>query len=171
MACGCSKNKENAVNTVISNSTVSQPKSRERIESEIIAVAEAMDINLEQCYLCAKKHIGRAQQFFEEYHNGYPDHVKNLVDSFFDAESDIYKAFQLWQKTQSQLDMSAGELLGNNIGGRTLKQDHVSLAAEIREERLKFDQNPLYVPNFDDLKYRIHRLQHLVLNEELSKND
>lgn len=171
MACGCKKNKEAVVSEVAQNSVAAPTKSKEQVQSEIIAISEAMDIDLEQCYLCAKKHIGRAQQFFEEYHTGYPEHIKNLVDSLFDTETDVYKAFQLWQKTQSQMDMSAGELLGNKLGSRTLKQDHVSLAAKIREERLKFDKDPLYVPDFDNLKYRIHRLQHTVLNEELNKND
>lgn len=171
MACGCSKNKTGAVATVVENTVDTPTKPKEQIEAEVTAVAEALDIDLEQCYLCAKKHLGRAQQFFEEYHTGYPDHVKNLVDSIFSAESDIYKAFQLWQKTQSQMDMSAGEILGNKLGGRQLKQDHVELAAAIRKERLKFDQDPLYIPNFDQLKYRIHKLQHTVLNEELYNND
>lgn len=171
MACGCSKNKEKAVKTVVDNSVTAYTKDKEQITAEITAVAESLDIDLEQCYLCAKKHLGRAQQFFEEFHTGYPTHVKNLVDSVFSAESEVYKAFQLWQKTQSQMDMSAGELLGNKLGSRQLKQDHVELAAAIRKERLKFDQNPLYIPDFDSLKYQIHRLQHTVLNEELYANE
>lgn len=168
MACGC-RNKKQAAAVVAELPAVG--KSKEQLAAEVNAVAESFDIGLSQCYLCAKKHIGRARQFFEEYHNGYPDHIKNLVDTLFEAESDVYEAFQLWQSVQDQMDMSAGELLGNRRGGRSLKQDHIDLAALIRKERLKFDQNPLYVPNFAELKYKIHRLQHMVLNEELETNE
>lgn len=168
MACGCRKKKEA---TAVIATLPASGKSNEQIVAEVNAVAESFDIGLSQCYLCAKKHIGRARQFFEEYHNGYPDHIKNLVDTLFEAESDIYGAFQLWQSVQDQMDMAAGELLGNNKGGRSLKQDHIDLAVMIRKERLKFDQNPLYVPNFEELKYKIHRLQHTVLKEELETNE
>jgi hypothetical protein len=174
MACGCKKSKNSeAIEAVVVNNTIEtkEDKSKEQIAAEVKAVANAIDINLAQCYLCAKKHVGRARQFFEEYHNGYPDHVKNLVDTLFDAETEVYKAFQLWQKVQDQLDMGAGELLGNSYEGRTMKQDHVALAAEIRQERLKFDQNPLYIPKFDELKYKIHQLQHRTINEELKSNE
>ena len=174
MGGGCAnKNKESAaktIDTVVSNTASASTNSKKSvadIKREVNAVYNAFDINLNSCYLCAKKHIGRAQQFFEEYHNGYPDHVKNLVDTLFDAESNVYKAFQLWQQTQSQMDMAAGELLGNQLGGRALAQDHVNVAVAIREERLKFDNNPLYVPNFDELRYKIHALQHRVLSEEI----
>ena len=169
MGCGCKKNKEEAIDVVANNTPGTVNKTNEEIRAELVTVHNALDIDLTQCYLCAKKHVGRAQQFFEEYHNGYPAHVKQLVDSLFDAESEVYEAFKLWQKTQSQLDMAAGELLGNKIEGRTMRQDHVSLAAKIREERLRFDQNPLYVPNFEELKYRIHRLQHEVEREEFNQ--
>ena len=174
MACGCSKNRAKAAAVVAEATpagyTVTAEGVKKQTEAEIVAVAEAMDIGLKQCYLCAKKHLGRAQAFFEEYHTGYPDHLKNLVDSLFDAHTAVYKAFQLWQRVQNQMDMSAGELLGNKLTGRTLHKDHIELAAEIRAERLKFDENPLYVPDFDGLRYKIHRLQHIVLNEELNKN-
>lgn len=170
MACGCrNKNKTGAVDVVKNVTEVN--KSKEQIAAEIDAVANSLEIGLTQCYLCAKKHIGRARMFFEEYHTGYPTHIKQLVDSLFSAESEVYEAFQKWQKIQDQMDMAAGELLGNSTEGRTMKQDHIALAAEIREERLKFDQNPLYIPKFDELKYKIHRLQHEVFNEELNKDE
>jgi hypothetical protein len=168
MACGCRKNKDQALSVVANNTakTETNTKTLKELKRELSAVSESLEIDLPQCYLCAKKHIGRAQQFFEEYHNGYPDHIRQLVDSMFEATSEVYRAFQLWEKTRSQMDMSAGELLGNSIGGKTFNQAHVSLAAEIREERLKLEQNPLYVPDFDRLKYKIHVLQQEAINED-----
>lgn len=168
MGCGCRKNKSTAIRAIENNekSSTENLKTLEELKLEVTAVSEALDIGLTQCYLCAKKHIGRAQQFFEEYHNGYPAHIKQLVDSLFDASSNIYEAFQLWEKTRSQMDMSAGELLGNSIGSKTMNREHVEIAAEIRGERLKLEQNPLYVPDFDKLKYKIHVLQHRALTED-----
>lgn len=168
MGCGCKKNKAQAFQQVFNNTVKSNDniKTLKELRDEMSAVSEALEIDLPQCYLCAKKHIGRAQQFFEEYHTGYPDHIKQLVDSTFEAESEIYKAFQKWEKARSQMDMSAGELLGNSLGGSTMSADHVKLASRIREERLKLEQNPLYIPDFDKLKYEIHMLQQKAVIED-----
>lgn len=123
------------------------------------SIKEAKNIGLVGCYLCAKKHVGRAHIFFEEYHMGYPDRIKSMVDTLFDAEGDVASAFKKWQAVQNHLDMAAGELIGTDFDGKELKEEHIELAERIREERLKLEDNPLYKPNFDDLKIRIHLLQ------------
>ena len=143
------------------------------------AVSDAKEIGLTGCYLCAKKHLGRAQIFFEEYKMGYPERIKSLVDTFFDMESDVYKAFTLWQKVQNQMDMASGELIGSDFDGKELPEAHVKLAEEIRGERLKLEENPLYKPRFDILRAKVHLLQKQVervledketeQSEELSK--
>lgn len=125
---------------------------------------DAREINLEQCYLCAKKHIERAKDFFEEYHTGYPDHVKNLIESVQIAERDVMRAFLLWQRIMGQMNMGEGELLGKNANQLKMKSAHITLANKIRDERLHLSDDPLYVPNFDDLLVEIHLLQHKVMD-------
>lgn len=126
-----------------------------------LASAEATDgISLPQCYLCAKKHISRAQLYFEEYHTGYPERLKILIQSLRVAEAKINEAFQKYCKTLSHLDMAAGELLGNNAHGTTIDKKHVDLANSIREERLKFQDDPLYVPDFEKLLTETQLLQY-----------
>lgn len=125
--------------------------------------AEAAEINLNQCYLCAKKHVVRAQEFFQEYHTGYPDHVKNLVHSVKVAESKVMMAFLLYQKIMGQLNMAEGELLGRDANGLALKEEHVSLANRLRNQRLRLSDDPLYVPDFDQLLVDINILQYRVL--------
>lgn len=124
---------------------------------------EAHEINLKQCYLCTKKHIGRAKEFFQEYHTGYPDHIKNLMMSTRIAENTIRKAFLLWQQAMSQLNMAEGELLGDRSNELKMREEHLSLANRIRTERLKLSDDPLYVPDFDQLLVDIHILQLRVL--------
>lgn len=122
-------------------------------------VKDAAEIGLPSCYLCAKKHLGRAQAFFEEYKMGYPERIKSLVDTFFEMGSEIDKAFTLWQRIQNQMDMASGELIGADFDGKELPEAHVQLAEELREERLKLEENPLYKPRFDILRTKIHLLQ------------
>ena len=123
-------------------------------------MAEARDIGLKQCYECAKKHLSRAKEEFKEYHTGYPQHVKNLIQSLRVAESDISQAFLKWNEIQAQLDMSAGELLGKEVNFNKLRSEHIELANDVRLERLRFNENPLYIPRFDELLIRIQVLEY-----------
>lgn len=129
-------------------------------------LADAREINLNHCYLCAKKHVERAKDFFEEYHTGYPDHIKNLIESIHVAELDVRRAFIQWQRIMGQLNMGEGELLGKDINQLKMRSEHITLANKIRAERLRLSDDPLYVPNFDDLLIEIHLLQHKVLDSE-----
>ena len=128
-------------------------------------VREALENNLKSCYLCAKKHLVRAEIFFEEYHTGYPDHIKNLMESLQVSEQQVSKAFLLWQKIMGHLDMAANELLGNDANAETMNQEHVAVANEIRNERIKLSDNPLASPDFDNLIIKVHMLQHKALEK------
>lgn len=127
------------------------------------AVTEAREIGLQQCYECAKKHLSRAKEEFKEYHTGYPQHIKNLIQSVRVTENEIRNAFLKWNEVQAQLDMSAGELLGRRVNFEKLKAEHIQLANDIRLERLKLSGNPLYIPNFEDLLVRIQALEYSTL--------
>lgn len=151
MSCACRKSKQTA--------SAEEPRVT-KIEhlAEYDAVAEALANDLPQCYECAKKHLSRAQIFFEEYHTGYPQHIKNLMCSLRVAEEEVRRAYLDWCKILAHLDMAANELLGNDINGKRLKKDHVDLAAKIREVRLKLGSDPLYVPDFDSLLVSVQLL-------------
>lgn len=123
-------------------------------------VTEAIENDLKSCYLCAKKHLVRAQIFFEEYHTGYPDHIKNLVQSLRVAEAQVRGAFLRWQKVMGHLDMAANELLGNDINSPNMSKEHIILANKIRDVRLRLSDNPLISINFDELITKVHLLQY-----------
>lgn len=125
---------------------------------------DVKEISLPQCYLCAKKHVERAREFFEEYHTGYPDYIKNLIESARAAEQDVMRAFLLWQRVMGQLNMGEGELLGRDPSILAMRKEHVELANKIRNERIKLSDDPLYSPDFDSLLVEIHLLQHKVMD-------
>lgn len=184
MACGCQKNRAAVSNgasapvsrAVIKAVDVAYDSAAEVVENTPVevkpledvyvvdredpVVKEALEVDLTSCYECAKKHISRAQILFEEYHTGYPDHIKNLMNSMRVAESEINKAFQLWQKVQAHLDMASAEFLGNDTTAETMQRAHIQLANDIRDVRLKLAQNPLYIPKFDALLTRVQQFEY-----------
>ena len=127
----------------------------ERLESESIDFVKS--VGLARCYLCAKKHIVAAKTLFREYHTGYSDHIKNLIDSLRVAEDKIREAFIQWQDIMGELNMAEAELLG---GREELDQRHIEVANAIRSERIKLSDNTLYVPNFDELLVSVQLLQY-----------
>lgn len=146
MGCNCHKKTETKAQAV--NTT------------PLLVVAEAADVGLPQCYECAKKHLSRAKEEFKEYHTGYPQHIKNLIQSVRAAENDVREAFLKWNEIQAQLDMSAGEFLGRDVNKEKLKAEHIAIANDIRLERLRLNENPNYIPRFDDLLVRIQVLEY-----------
>ena len=150
MSCNCRSNKAaNVVATVV----------KDIHSAEHSAELEATANDLPQCYECAKKHLGRAQIFFEEYHTGYPQHIKNLMCSLRVAEEEVNRAYINWCKILAHLDMAANELLGNEVNGKRLCREHLNLACKIREARLKLGADPLYIPDFDSLLTSIQILE------------
>jgi hypothetical protein len=152
---GCSCRSKKATTAATENTSVDI-----KHLAEYDAATEALANDLPQCYECAKKHLGRAQIFFEEYHTGYPQHIKNLMCSLQVAEDEVRRAYLNWCRILAHLDMAANELLGNDINGKRLKKDHVDLAAKIREARLNLGSDPLYVPDFGELLTAIQKLEY-----------
>lgn len=153
---GCSCRKTNVMKTPSTPIEVTEA-------SPEITIAEARSIGLNQCYECAKKHLSRAKEEFREYHTGYSNHIKNLIQSVHAAEEEVRKAFLKWAEVQAQLDMSAGELLGRDANFNKLCREHIQLANSIRTERLKLSSNPLYIPDFDNLLVQIQVLEYSTL--------
>ena len=151
---------------VAQTSNVDPVKELRQSKASLEVVKEALENNLTSCYLCAKKHLVRAQIFFEEYHTGYPDHIKNLVQSLRVAEVQVRGAFLRWQKVMGHLDMAANELLGNDINAVTMNKEHIILANKIRDARIRLSDNPLASINFDDLITKVHLLQYRELEKQ-----
>lgn len=124
-------------------------------ERDIEVVSAAKQMDLSQCYLCAKKHIVAAKILFREYHTGYPNHIKNLINSLKVSERMVRDAFIKWQDIMGEMNMGEAELLGNE----DMDDKHIELANKIRDERIKLSDDPLYVPKFNDLLVAIHELQ------------
>lgn len=166
MSCSCKKRKSSIKVKVKAEDKpveASQPAAEPVSEEELnVVVSEALDVDLPQCYLCAKKHLGEAWVYFEELHTGYPDRKIILVESFRVAEDAVRGAFILWQKVLMHLAMAGAELIGRRgeIEEELLSQ-HVEVANKIRDERIKLQDNPLYVPKFDDLLVEVQKLQYL----------
>ncbi len=140
--------------------TISELTEHTAINTKLSIEVLRDNIKLPQCYLCAKKHLSRAQIYFEEYHTGYPDRIRLMVQSMRVAESEINKAFQLYCKVLAHMDMSAGEFLGHTAEGVTIDKAHIATASRIREERIKLQDDPLYVPEFGKLLTDIQLLQY-----------
>lgn len=115
-------------------------------------------VNLARCYLCAKKHISAAKILFKEYHTGYSDHIKNLMESLRVAEDKVREAFILWQDIMGQLDMAEVELVGMPDLDK-IDPDHVRVANLIRSERINLSDNVFYKPDFDSLLVEVQLLQ------------
>lgn len=129
------------------------PSNAHTADSEV--VSHAKRLKLGQCYLCAKKHIVAAKILFREYHTGYPNHIKNLINSLKVSEDAVREAFIKWQDIMGEMNMGEAELLGNE----DMDDKHIELANKIRDERIKLSDDPLYVPKFNDLLVAVHTLQ------------
>ena len=168
MGCDCNKAKDTVVAAVKDNSlskivpygrgVTGYRKAAIKVDGKDVK-AEAVLMDLEQCYLCAKKHISAAKILFREYHTGYPAHVKNLINSMRISEDEIRCAFLLWQDIMAELNMGEAELLGKDESSDSMDDDHVKLANKIRDQRIRLSDDPLYVPDFDSLLVDIHILQ------------
>lgn len=160
MSCKCGENKKiHELTTQLPQGRSIRGYIREAIKLEGIDVElEAKVIGLERCYLCAKKHVVAAKTLFREFHTGYSNHIKNLINSLRISEDKVREAFILWQDIMGELNMGEAELLGNSEQP-TIDAEHVRIANLVRQERIRLSDDPLYVPKFDDLLVAIHTLQ------------
>jgi len=66
--------------------------------------------NLESCYECTIKHIGRAKALYEEFLLGYPDHIEISFDELDKGTKAVEQAYLSYLDSMSQLDMASCEL-------------------------------------------------------------
>lgn len=117
---------------------------------------------LGQCFACALKHIARARIFYEEYHTGYPMHIKLSIECTALVEMAVQQAFLKRRKAMAHMDMASCELVGDEQASqyKSLRGKVIALANRIRDIRLELEKDPLMAPPFDEILIEIQRLQY-----------
>lgn len=153
MSCRACKKK-----LVESGAVITSEKSLER---QIMEYDDTID-DLHQCFDCAKKHIGRAQIFYEEYHTGYPMHIKLSIECTSLVEMAVQQAFLKRRKAMAHMDMASCELVGDEQASqyKSFRSKIIELANRIRDIRLQMETDPLMAPPFDEILIEIQRLQY-----------
>ena len=118
---------------------------------------------LNACFDCAKKHLGRAKAFYEEWLQGYPEHGTLMYKQFTTTNEVLQKGYALFWDSLSQLDMASSELIGNIVELQTnYKIQMIQLANKIRTARIKFQEDSEQIPDWNQLRIEIQKLQNKV---------
>ena len=145
-----------------------KPDSLTGLGSDLIA-------NLDNCFECTIKHIGRAKILYEEFLTGYPDHKNISFDELDKGIKDIEQAYVIYLDSMSQLDMASCELIGDIISlPKKWATDMIDLANEIRLERINSQANISKIPDFDGLRLKVKKLEiktHQLLDENSIEDD
>lgn len=129
----------------------------------ILGLGNDLIEGLDNCFDCVKKHIGRAKIFYEEFKLGYPNHEALMFKEFTKSNKALEEAFILYSDSLSQLDMASCELVGDmNDLEEGYQVQMLTLANEIRKERLLFQEDPTKVPNWDSLRLKVQKLQNKI---------
>jgi hypothetical protein len=116
------------------------------------------------CFDCCKKHLGRAKVLYEEWQLGYPDHGTLMYNEFLEANKVIEEGFVLYWDTLSHLDMASCELAGYNFEqlDKEFNAEILELANKIRSARILFQENTQNVPNWNELRIDVQKLQNKI---------
>lgn len=130
----------------------------------IIGMGNDLIMGLSNCFDCCKKHIGRAKAFYEEWHQGYPEHNTLMYNEFVKANKVLEEGYVLYWDSLSQLDMASCELVGSNFGDLegSAQVEIIELANKIRQARILFQENTEKVPNWDKLRIEVQKLQNKI---------
>lgn len=114
----------------------------------LIGLGNDLILGLSNCFNCCKKHLSRAKAFYEEWHQGYPNHSTLMYNEFTEANKDIEEGYVLFWDSLGQLDMASSELVGNLIDLESGWQaEIIELANKIRTQRILFQEDSTKVPN------------------------
>lgn len=137
----------------------------------LIGLGKDLVDNLDHCFDCTIKHLGRAKILYEEFVTGYPDHEKLMLSELNKSNAPLEEAYLIYLDSMAQLDMASCELVGNMLdlpdGWQT---DMIELANKIRAVRLLFQDDSTKVPDFDKLRLEVKRLQ-LKTTDAIKKNN
>lgn len=127
----------------------------------LIGLGNDLIYGLSNCFDCCKKHIGRAKALYEEWHLGYPEHSSLMYKEFTEANKDIEEGYVLYWDSLAQLDMGSCELVGDNFGNlpNETQLQMIELANKIRTARILFQEDSTKVPNWDQLRIEVQKLQ------------
>lgn len=138
----------------------------------LVALGQDLIIGLSNCFDCCKKHLSRAKALFEEWHQKYPTHGTLMYNQFTEANKDIEEGYIIFWDSLGQLDMASEQLVGSLYGlFQGYQINIINLANEIRKARILFQQNSNNVPNFDQLRIEVQKLQNKInsLNKDKKK--
>lgn len=119
---------------------------------------------LVNCFDCCKKHLSRAKVLYEEWQLGYPEHGTLMYNEFVEANKTIEEGFVLYWDTLSHLDMASCELAGYNFEqlDKEFNVEILELANKIRSARILFQENTQNVPNWNELRIEVQKLQNKI---------
>lgn len=130
---------------------------------QYIALGDDLIKGLNACFDCAKKHLGRAKAFYQEWLQGYPQHNTLMYKEFTNSNEILERGYLLFWDSLAQLDMSSCELVGNMIQLDNLyKIEIIQLANQIRKSRILFQQDSSKVPDWNKLRIDIQKLQNKI---------
>ena len=93
------------------------------------------------CLNCARKHLAQAAILRDEMFMGYPEHMELSFDHMDSAEGEIRDRLLKYWRSMGHMAEASDETIGK----------YYDLANAIRDERLKFQEDPNYKPLFDKL--------------------
>lgn len=129
----------------------------------LIGLGNDLILGLSNCFNCCKKHLSRAKAFYEEWHQGYPNHSTLMYNEFTEANKDIEEGYVLFWDSLGQLDMASSELVGNLIDLESGWQaEIIELANKIRTQRILFQEDSTKVPNWNQLRVEVQKLQNKI---------
>jgi len=127
---------------------------------ELLGLGEDIIEGLDACFECAMKHLSRAKILYEEAVLGYPDHKQLLFNELTLSDKAVEAAFIKYSDAVAQMDMASCELVGDLKGlSADYQTDIVELANSIRAARLALQDDPMQVPDFDELRITVKKLQ------------
>lgn len=158
----------------IKNTDIFSEYDIEWIKPEItLGLGKDLIDNLTNCFDCAVKHIGRAKILHEEFLTGYPDHKPISYDELAKGNKALEQAYLIYLDSISQLDMASCELVGKLVDlPNEWAVEMIELANEIRAARLLYQDDSTKIPDFDELRLKIKKLQiktKNALNEDRNK--
>lgn len=130
---------------------------------EYIGLGNDLIEGLNNCFECTKKHISRSKAFYEEFKLGYPNHEPLMFTELIKANKALEEAFSYYWDSLAQLDMASCELVGNMSDlNEGYQVQIIELANEIRSQRILFQEDPTKIPNWNQLRIDVQRLQNKI---------
>ena len=127
---------------------------------QLIGIGNDLINNLESCLECSIKHIGRAKILFEEFNLGYAEHKDIMFTEIGKGNKVIEEWYMKYLDSCAELDMGSSELIGNLFEiDKNILVEVIELANEIRQQRLLFQEDITKIPNFDELRLKIKKLE------------